>query len=112
MEATDFVNGIRRSVIDDNLTAYKDLFENSNQASDPYWKEALAFFSSLNVDQRNTLYKIIRQVEVDTVSSVLGILDGTTYVDDEASNFKLLTDEGEQPLNGELQDIFLEMEED
>lgn len=114
MEPLDFVNGVRKSVIEDNLTTYKEIFEKTSQdqASDPYWKDALALFSSLDEKQKTTLYKIIRQVQVDNISTMFGILDGTSYVDSRATDLKLTLDDSGQVLNGELQDLFLEIEED
>ena len=57
MNAITFIQGIRKSVIEENTGFYKELFQNTTQASDPYWKEALELFSSLSSEQKQTFFK-------------------------------------------------------
>lgn len=113
MEAENFVNKIRQSVIDENTSIYKDLFETTaiNQANDPYWQEALKLFGQLDDVQKETLFKIMRQVSVDTVSNIFAILDGVSSLENQDGEFTLSLDGDSQKLNGDLQDIFLSLEE-
>jgi putative transposase len=112
MNATEFVTGIRKSIIDSNLKDYKTLFNNSsiNEVKDPYWREALILYSKIKEDDKETFFKILRQVEVDTISIFLAVLDGISMMEGQESNLILTSDKEEQPLNGNLQDIFIEME--
>lgn len=112
MKPKEFVEGIRESVIDSNLQIYKNLFQNTElgQAKDPYWIKALSFFKTLNNEQREIFFSILRQLEVDTVSNILGILDGTSFFNKQIEDFELTTSANIEKINGELQDIFLELE--
>lgn len=114
MKTKDFVKEIRKSIIDENETIYRDLFETTDvdQTSDVYWKEALIFFNKLEAEDRETLFKIMRQVSVDTISNIFAVLDGVSFLEGQEDQFNLTIGEGMEQLNGSLQDIFLEIEED
>lgn len=109
----EFVKKIRLSVLDENQAIYKDLFQNTDvkDASDSYWQGALGLFGNLNDSEREILFSIIRQVTVDTVSNMFGVLDGVTTLEDFDDDLVLSLEGGEEQLNGDLQDIFLEIEE-
>lgn len=110
MNAESFVNGIRKSIVEENLQLYKELFENTAPVNDIYWKEVLGFYSTLTTDQKDSLFKIIRQVEVDTVSNLLGVLDGVSWLENQTSPF-IVTEKGKsEQINGNLQDLFIEKE--
>ncbi len=113
MKPEEFVQKIRQSVLDENVVIYKDLFETTEveQASDPYWKEALCLFKKLSNEDREILFKIIRQVSIDTISNLFAILDGVSCLEDQEGDFSLTLDDKPEKLNGDLQDIFLEIEE-
>lgn len=113
MKSIDFINGIREAVVEENLEIYKDLFENTNieSATDRYWKEALLFFSKLDSTDKNIFFRILRQIEVDTTSNILSILDGVSWLEGQEDEFKLTTKNSNDIINGELQDKFLELEE-
>lgn len=112
MSPEDFVKKIRQSVIDENSAIYRNLFENTqvDQATDPYWREALGFFHKLEDKDKEILFKIMRQATVDTVSNMFSVFDGVSSLVDQDGDFSL-TFEGGEPLNGDLQDYFLEAEE-
>lgn len=109
----ELVGKIRRSVIDENQALYRDLFENSptTSATDPYWVRAKNLFESLNYDQRDIFLEVIRQTSIDTVSNLLGIIDGVNSIDDVSGDLLLTYDGGDEPLNVDLQSIFLAEEE-
>ena len=109
MDSTQFVQEIKKSVVDESLLIYQDLFQNSTNATDPYWIEALSFFSTLNIEQKTTFFKIIRQIEVDTTSTILGIIDGVVSIG-EFDELLLINAEENKTLNGALQDEFLALE--
>lgn len=107
----DFVAAVRSDVIDANLQCYKQMFTTSDagRATDRYGREALLFYASLDATGRQTLFRIIRQVMVDTISNVFGILDGVVNLGQESGTFVL--ELSGQKLSGALQDEFLEVEE-
>lgn len=113
MNPEEFVKKIRYSVLDENMDIYRDLFENTviDQTSDLYWQEALKLFKNLDTDAKETLFKIMRQVSVDTISNLFSLLDGISYLEDQSEDFTLTVGTEINILNGDLQDIFLEIEE-
>jgi len=114
MKPEEFVKKIRQSVLDENVAIYRDLFETTevDQASDPYWKEARGLFEKLGDKEKETLFKIMRQVSVDTISNMFALLDGVSCLEDQDGDFSLTIENEQEQLNGDLQDIFLEIEED
>ncbi|OIK15372.1 transposase [Bacillus sp. MUM 116] len=92
----------------------KDLFANTdiNAVKDSYWKKALKFYSELNDEGKEILFKVIEQLQVDTVSNVLGIFDGIVSISDEEIEINMTVEGIDEPLNGELQDLFLEYDEE
>jgi hypothetical protein len=113
MNSIDFVKEVRKVVLEENFTIYKDLFENSelSTVTNNYWKEALSFFHKLDADSKKIFFEILRQIEVDTISNIFGVLDGVSRLEGQQENFKLVTENSTEAINGELQDRFLELEE-
>jgi hypothetical protein len=85
MKKEVFIKSLYQSVIKENRTIYQDLFENTdvNTVKDSYWKEALRFYSELNDEGKEILFKVIEQIQVDTVSNGLGIFDGKVSISGE-----------------------------
>jgi hypothetical protein len=112
MTPTQFVFGIRETVVRANNEIYGELFANTSpiQASDEHWQRALTLFNKLSNDEKETFLKTLKQVSVDTVSNVFGVLDGLNDVDGSIEPFTLLDGAGTK-LNGDLQALFLESEE-
>lgn len=112
MNSNDFVTSLKKSVIDENLSIYKDLFTktSADKISDEYWKKALTLFNSLNHEQQETVFQIIRQIMVDTTSNLLGIIDGTSYIEGTDEELELTYGKNNR-LSGDLQSIFLASEE-
>lgn len=110
MKDREFVAGVRKEVLEANWQIYKQLFAETKptSASDPYWREALLFYARLDDTSRETLFKIMRQVMVDTISNLFGILDGVTKLQQQSG--KVAVELSGQRLDGALQDQFLEME--
>lgn len=112
MDSTKFVEGLRQQLIVEAVQTYVSLFESTqpNEATDPYWIDALHFFQLLDEKNRNVFFSILRQIGVDTVSEFLGVLDGLTLLDGQTNEFLLKEQGDKKKLNGDLQDIFLKME--
>ena len=60
--------------------------------------------------QRDVLFSIMRHVMIDTVSSVLAVVDGVSSLEGRNGSFKLLVDGSD--IAGSLQDRFLAAEEE
>jgi len=114
MKPLEFINQIKKIVIEENITIYKDLFTNTkpNTVTDEYWTEALSFFNKLDENDKRVFFKILRQIQVDTTSNILGVLDGVMWLENQEEEFVLTTKSLKEPINGELQDVFLEEEEE
>ena len=112
MTPKEFVEAIRKEILDANLDIYRNLFEKTKMesATDAYWKEALSFYECLDGKAKESFYKIIRQVMSDSISNMFAVLDGVSFLSGQEEDFDL-SYQG-QLLNGDLHDTFLELEEE
>ena len=106
MNAAEFTGQVKRSVVDENVGIYRDLFENTEKATDPYWQRALALYKALDASQKEVFFEVLRQTAIDTVSNVFAVVDGVTQLDGQDGDCSLTC--GTDQLSGELQDHFLE----
>jgi hypothetical protein len=106
MNAEEFTRQVRRSVIDENVNIYRDLYENTENATDPYWQRALDLYKSLDIRQKEVFLEVIRQTAIDTVSNVFAVVDGVTKLNGQDGDCSLTC--GTDSISGELQDSFLE----
>ncbi len=104
-----FIKSIYKEMVEGNCALYKDLYQNTNidECTIEYWKKALELYNSLNNTQKETFFQIIRQIIIDTISNIFGILDGSSALPDEDFEFDICIN-GESSEN-ELQDIFLDI---
>lgn len=107
----EVMKSIYKTIVEDGCNVYKDLYENTevtNRTTD-YWKSVLVLYHSLGDEQKTVFMEIIKQTIIDTISSIFGILDGSSSLSGENCEFKV-------KINGistddELQDAFLEIVE-
>ena len=94
-------------IVKANLATYRALFTTTKieQAADPYWKSALAFFEGLNEQEKETFFAILKQVSVDTVSNVASAIDGSSDIG--LKEEIRLIDRNGMSIGGDLQDCFL-----
>jgi hypothetical protein len=112
MTPEEFVAALRAEVITSNQLDYRKWFmTDPAKARSPYWQRALALFATLQEDQREVFFQVLRQIQVDTVSNVLGIVDGSSFLAEAAPQLELRVVGGAK-LSGDLQDYFLAQEED
>jgi hypothetical protein len=109
MRDTTFVNELRDAVVNDALNEYANLLEtiDPEAAKDPSWRILLSIYGNLGEARRKDLLVVLKLVMTDTVSHVLGILDGTSSIGGKLKPFKLFDESGDQ-LAGNLQDHFLD----
>lgn len=112
MKAEEFVKILNRDVIKGNLELYQNLLENTNEATDPVWKGILPMYINFSREEKEVFLKFLKIVEINTLSHVLGILDGTTHADDIEEDFILITENKNEKINEDLQDLFLELIEE
>ncbi len=108
MEDKELAKILLSRVVNENLATYRELFaETSTQeTNDIYWKDALVFFEKLAPQDRDVFFNILKQVSIDTVSNIAGIIDGSIEAGVEGSLH--LTSENGTKLGVSLQDYFLE----
>ena len=112
MTPVELVAALRAEVITSNQRDYQKWFlTDPASARSPYWQRALALFATLEEDKREVFFEVLRQVRVDTVSNLLGIIDGSSYLAESAPQLEL-REVGGTKLSGDLQDYFLALEED
>ncbi|WP_416799074.1 hypothetical protein [Ciceribacter azotifigens] len=68
-------------------------------------------FNSLTSDQKEVFLEVMRQVAIDTTANILGVLDGVNSIEGLDCELQLTCDDETDPLNGDLQDLFLAEEE-
>lgn len=103
----NFVKSIYKTLIEDGKDIYKDLYENTkvSERTVDYWKNALELYHSFDDKQKDVFMNIVKQTMIDTISSVFGVLDGSSTLSGEDFEFEVR-------INGistedELQDTFL-----
>ena len=112
MEAEQFVELINQSIFRENTTFYKRKLEelDINKVKDPYWSKVLYLYQNLNSEQKDTLVRLIEQVQIDTISTLLGVLDETVFITEETFDVNVTVNNTK--VNGDLQDMFLATDED
>lgn len=113
MNAINFVKELRRFVIDFDFDQYKQQLELSklNKINDEFWLSLVKFYKNLDKESQIVFLSIVRQIKIDNTSLILGILDGNMILENQEEDFILTIQGSSNPINGELQGIFLEMEE-
>ena len=103
-----FVEKIYKTIVKDGIVDYKELLENTelSKTTDEYWKNALELYKNISSDEKEKMIKFAELIMIDTISSVFGILDGSSTLSEDEFEFEV-------NINGvstenELQDTFLE----
>ena len=107
MTPEEFSGKIYDVVVEENMTIYRQTFSRTkpSEATDPYYKRVLTLFNEISPAQKDCLFEIMRQVTVDAVSNMLGVIDGSSFIDSSAPTFELIC--GAERLDGDLQTYFL-----
>ena len=107
-----FIRSLYRTIVKEGKSEYKGLFENTKveDATDKYWISALQLYDNLTEENREKLMGVIELVMIDTISSMLGIIDGSSTLSECDAEPKLYLNDADT--DGELQDLFLEYVEE
>lgn len=108
MTPDDLVSLIRKEASDDNIQNYLKYFK-EEPGDDEAWNLFRAIYLSLSEKEKLIIMSFVRLVQIDSISSVLSILDNETYPDCQIKDIILL--HGDDKINGDLGDIFWEQEE-
>lgn len=108
----EFVKCIYETIVKEGTNIYKELYENTEvtEKTTVYWRSLLNLYSSFDYQQKEVFISGIKQVIIDTISSVFGVLDGSSTLSGGEFEFEvkingICTEEG-------LQDAFLGYLED
>ena len=99
------VESLYKSAVVDNMQLYRQFFadDQSDEGTIEYWRQARALYHRLDAKDKETLFAIIESTIVDSVSTVLGMLDGSTA--GSVVDVQVMLDG--KAREGELQDAFL-----
>ena len=109
MTAEEFVSAVQKEILERNMNIYENLFKSisAENVKDTRLRMILLAYNTMNEEQRNAFFLMSKQVLIDTISCLFGILDGTSLVDNFRDNFFLSYGPNPEKLNGDLQDYFL-----
>lgn len=107
----ELVKAIYSSILVENTEIYKNLLETTKVGpkTTEYWRETLGLYDKLSESDKKVLLKIIEQIVIDTISNMLGAIDGSSTLAGFESVIGLTADN--QCIQGDLQDLFLELVE-
>lgn len=113
MTAEDFAKRIHQMMVDSYVASQKNQFVkiDISLCKDPYGKSVRALLATLSDSQKTVLYRLVRQTAVDTIASLFSVLDGVSFVEGFEGDWQLLFGNSDLPLNGDLLDRFLAIEE-
>lgn len=76
----EFIKGIYKTLVDEGVMIYKDLYENTSITGNiiEYWKQALKLYQTLTDEEKKIFFEIIKQTIIDTVSGMFGVIDGSS----------------------------------
>jgi len=72
----------------------------------------LPIYINFSREEKEVFLKFLKIVEINTLSHVLGILDGSTFTDGIEEEFILSTENNGKKINEDLQSLFLELIEE
>ncbi len=106
MDSKKLVDAFKNEIINENLDIYKSLLTeySESEKKDHDYVGAKHFFNTLSDEHKLIFFSILQQTMIDSISNILGIIDGSTSLSEYDGDFSLLY-EG-KPLEY-LQDYFL-----
>ena len=108
MNSNFLVSKIEEAILDDGIEYYIDVLQNFDRdaISDGYWRSFCEFYDRQSEEDKSLIHEILRQVSIDVLSNIFGILDGSDSVCADIGDLVLL-DSRNQRQNGDLQEVFL-----
>lgn len=119
-ELEEFVQAVHRTVVQDGMADYKDIYEEEVDPNVNDYTACIAFYQQSSEADQKRMRQMIEQTIIDTVSHVFSIIDGSSGLNGSALEAKLAlvrVDEAGDPVDivetdGALQDTFLGYIED
>lgn len=103
----EFVKALYSTVVKEGLEESKEMYETTEITPDmsDFWRKALSLYQASDLEGKETLMQIMEQTMIDTISLVLGVIDGSSTLDGTEIESKLFLDSHDT--ENELQDEFL-----
>lgn len=113
MDKRVFVEKLYEEVAKENMDIFRDLFNktSADNVTDPYWKQSLRFYRNLSDENKVIFFKIMQHIGIDIASHILALLDGGITLKGQDDDFDLSFSKTKEKINGDLQDLFLEIDE-
>ena len=105
MNARELAGGLKKNIVDANVATYEKLLRLPGSATNPVWVNGVRLFRSLDEDSQDVFVSFLRSVVIDSVSSVLAVVDGVTALDGQDGEVVMTV--GDDVVSGDLQDEFL-----
>ncbi len=109
MTADELVEVIHKEASADVIKKYLKFLDGSD-GEDPKWNLFKKIYRDLELSDQSDLIDVLRFAQSDSISSILSILDNQTFPNVQKEDLVLL--HGEEKINGDLTDIYLEKEEE
>lgn len=106
----DFTTSLHVKVVDENTIIYQQLLSSDPAQAKGAWQQMIQLFATLDQSQKEAFVRLMRQVSVDTVSSVLLVMDENSMEQEPENQLRLFNGANEL-VSGDLQDLFLAEEE-
>ena len=114
MTPKEFIEDIYKE-LNRSLDSYKEIYLTTEITgkSKLYCKGAIPFFRRLKKEEQEIFFEVIRQVEIDNTASLLALIDGVYYLENQEADLKLIYEGNpeENIISGDLSDLFLELVE-
>lgn len=105
MNRNELVREVAKEIILRGSQIYRDLYENPKVLA-----PEIELFRAMDAEQKAVFFKVLRDVQVDTLASFFSFLDGEYLVDGQTQDLVLcFENEPGRKLNGELADLLLEV---
>ncbi|WP_146114561.1 hypothetical protein [Pseudomonas sp. MYb185] len=108
MKTSTLCKALLKDVCDDNLSFYRSMLATQDLATvkDDKWRTIIGLARELEPHQQEIFLSFARLAAVDAISTLCGVIDGSTQVGGQFVAFSL-TDESGTEHSGSMQDNFL-----
>ncbi len=88
-EMEEFVQAVHRTVVQDGMADYKDIYEEEVDPNVNDYTACIAFYQQSSDADQKRMRQMMEQTIIDTVSHVFGIIDGSSGLNGSALEAKL-----------------------
>lgn len=108
--SSEFTSNLHLQVVEEGARLYQQMLTSDPAQAKGTWQQMIQLFATLDPSQKEAFVRLMRQVRVDTVSSVLLVMDENSMEQEPENQLRLFNGANEL-VSGDLQDLFLAEEE-